>query len=388
MSDSNMRKPQGVIVIEGHVQGLANTRLLGQAGIPVIVVDKGNCVARHSKYCTGFYQSPDYSTDAFARFLLNLHSTLHLQDWLLLPSNDHAVYTIARNKTKLGECYNIITEDVSVIDKIYNKRELLKLALAAEIPIPESVFPETENPKQLEIRYPVIIKGNNGLSFYKLYHKKAIIANTDQDLVDVWDNTLERIQPSEYFIQEVIPAGHKTVSVTLFAIKGKVFSFWMGAKLREHPVAFGTATCCKSVFDQEMLELSERLIDSIGYTGVCEVEWLRDPRDGKPKLIEINARTWLWVGLAAKCGVNYPLIIYNYLTRGSVPHRVSYPVNKTWINLYTDLPYSIQGIIKGIHNLGDILKTYKSFTEACWDRNDIRPFFAYPFLLCKYLRER
>ena len=40
---------QGVVVIEGHVQGLTNTRILGKAGIPVIVVDAGNCLAKHSR---------------------------------------------------------------------------------------------------------------------------------------------------------------------------------------------------------------------------------------------------------------------------------------------------------------------------------------------------
>jgi len=49
---------KGVIVIEGHEQGLANTRILGKAGIPVIVIDKENCVARYLKYCRKFFSAP------------------------------------------------------------------------------------------------------------------------------------------------------------------------------------------------------------------------------------------------------------------------------------------------------------------------------------------
>ena len=32
----------------------------------------------------------------------------------------------------------------------------------------------------------------------------------------------------------------------------------------------------------------------------------RDPRDGRDYLIEVNPRSWLWVGLATACGVNLP----------------------------------------------------------------------------------
>lgn len=382
------REQPGAVIIEGHVQGLANARLLGKAGIPVVVVDSSPCVASHSRHCQRFYHCPDFASDAFAEFLLNLAETESLQNWILLPSNDHAVHTIARHKPRLSEHYRIITEDLAVIDQIYNKRELLSLALELGLPVPESVFPVAENPLRLELRYPVIIKGNNGLSFYKRYRQKAVIANSDRELAEVWNDPLTGIDPSEYFIQEVIPPGHKTVSVTVFAVEGTVCSHWMGVKLREHPVTFGTATCCRSVFDREMLDLSKQLIEKLGYTGVCEVEWLRDPRDGKPKLIEINARTWLWVGLAAKCGINYPLMIHSYLTNSTIPHAIEYPAGKTWINLYTDLIYSIKGILGGFNTPADVLRSYRSFTEACWDWRDPLPFFMYGLLAWGMLKRR
>ena len=42
----------GAIVLEGHVQGLSNTRSLGELGIPIYVLDVVHCLAQHSKYCT------------------------------------------------------------------------------------------------------------------------------------------------------------------------------------------------------------------------------------------------------------------------------------------------------------------------------------------------
>jgi D-aspartate ligase len=40
------------------------------------------------------------------------------------------------------------------------------------------------------------------------------------------------------------------------------------------------------------------------------VEFKRDPRDGGYKLMEVNARHWLWHSLAAACGVNLSYVAY------------------------------------------------------------------------------
>jgi D-aspartate ligase len=84
-----MSNTSGAIIIEGHVQGLSNTRSLGEAGIPVFVVDKVNCLARYSRYCRKFFRCPDFIEDAFADFLIDLAEKENLKDWVLIPSNDH-----------------------------------------------------------------------------------------------------------------------------------------------------------------------------------------------------------------------------------------------------------------------------------------------------------
>ena len=162
----------------------------------------------------------------------------------------------------------------------------------------------------------------------------------------------------------------------------------MGVKVREHPVTFGTATCAKSVYDEEMLNLSKQLIQALNYTGVCEIEWLRDSRDNIPKLIEINARTWLWVGLAAKCGVNYPQIIYDYMYGGKIPQVTDYLKDKIWLNIYTDFVYSVINIFKKLDKPINVLKTYRHFQERCWDIKDPIPFVKYGLSLPYFLRHR
>lgn len=345
-------------------------------------------MARYSKYCRKYFRCPDYISDEFADFILRLQRAENLQDWLLIPSNDHAVYTISKHKERLAKCYRVITEDIAVISKIYNKRELLSLAVAVGVPIPPTVMPLDANPDHIDLRYPVLIKGNNGLSFYKRWGHKAIQIDNERDLRELWKSTLPGIAPDEYFVQELIPGKHKTISCTVFALDGEVKSHWTGVKLREHPLTFGTATCCQSIKDEEILLQSKNLIRELGYTGVCEIEWLRDPRDDQAKLIEINARTWLWVGLAAICGVNYPLQIWEYLQQGTVPTEQDYLEDEIWLNLYTDLFYSLKRICKGMSSTREILSSYRTFHEACWDRHDPKPFFMYGALLASFIKSR
>ena len=52
------------------------------------------------------------------------------------------------------------------------------------------------------------------------------------------------------------------------------------------------------------------LLDALGYHGISQLETKRDPRDGRDYLIEVNARSWLWIGLATACGVNLPHAAY------------------------------------------------------------------------------
>jgi len=127
---------QGAIVIEGHVQGLSNTRALGSKGIPVYVIDTHNCIARYSKYCTKFFKCPDYNSDKLAVFLINLAKKENIKNWILVPSNDHAVITISKNRKRLMDYYNVITPDETILRNIYDKSNLLKIAQKCNVPIP------------------------------------------------------------------------------------------------------------------------------------------------------------------------------------------------------------------------------------------------------------
>lgn len=384
MKKERDNKP-GVIVIEGHVQGLANTRALGREGIPVIVVDKYNCIARYSKYCKGFFKCPDFRSDDFAEFLIKLANTKKLYGWTLIPSNDHAVYTIARFREKLSRHYKIITPELSVVDNIYKKHNLLALANRIDIPIPATWYPDSNDELiHTAFKFPVMVKGREGLTFYKTTGQKVFIANDLKELVLIFEGLTGKIKIEETFIQEIIPTDetNKTISFTAFCINGIIKAHWTGIKLREHPAKFGTSTFSQSIKNNVILEQSKKLLKVLNYPGVCEVEFLLDKRTNQYKLIEINARTWLWVGLAVANGINYPLMIYNFLNDIEMEYPKDYQEGIQWMNFVTDGVYSLKNILKGQLAFRSYLKTIRGKkVHAIYDSSDLVPSAMFLLLL-------
>jgi D-aspartate ligase len=373
-----MNKDQsGAIIIEGHVQGLSNTRSLGEAGIPVFVVDKGDCVARHSKYCLGFFKCPPFDSDELVEFLIDLARDKGLKGWLLLPSNDHAVLTISRNKKRLEGHFKVITPGLEIIENIYDKSRLLAVAEKVGMPVPGTYYASDASPMEVPLSFPVLTRGRFGLDFYKAMGRKAFLAEDVQEFRDQLARIDRVFSVQKTLTQELIQddGTNKTISFTAFCVNGGIKAFWMGIKVREHPIQFGTATFAQSACEQECYDQSVILLNALDYTGVCEVEYLKDPRDGQYKLIEINARTWLWVSLARRCGVDFPLIIYNYLNNTANNYPDNYPENLKWVHIWTDLFFSIKGIVKKKYRISEILRSYNGKKEfAVFSLRDIKPF--------------
>jgi predicted ATP-grasp superfamily ATP-dependent carboligase len=135
----------------------------------------------------------------------------------------------------------------------------------------------------------------------------------------------------------------------------------------------------------DLVEPSQKLLKALNYTGVCEIEYLLDPRNGQYKLIEINARTWLWVGLAKSCGINYALYVYNYLNKIETQHPSDYLKGIGWVNYITDTPFSLMAIIKHKLTLKQYFSAFRGKrVDAFFSWSDIKPSLMF-FVLLFYI---
>ena len=380
----------GALVIEGHVQGLSNTRSLGELGVPVYVLDVNPCLAQFSRYCKRFIRCPSFSSAEFADFLVKLAKEENLKGWLIMASNDHIVEQLSRNRDRLKPYYHFLVPGSEVLERIIDKSLLMQEAERCSVHSPgtyrlrESHLPEN-------ISFPVLVKGCKGLSFYKATHMKAIQVNDRDELQRTITHLSQCMDSSDYMIQELIESDihDHIVSFTCFAVDGDIKTYWMGEKLREHPIKYGTATFARSFFSGSVLQEAIPLMRQLAYTGICEIEFIKDRKDGLYKLIEINPRTWLWVGLAKACGIDYAKIAYNFCNGIPIRYPQEYKVGLKWINALTDGAFSLKAIIVGTLSLKEYFSSLRGpKVRAIWSNRDWLPGIVFPFMSLYIARKR
>jgi predicted ATP-grasp superfamily ATP-dependent carboligase len=135
--------------------------------------------------------------------------------------------------------------------------------------------------------------------------------------------------------------------------------------------------------------MGERLLTSIGYQGLSEVEFMWDSESGEYKLIEINARTWGWHTIGNQIGVDFPYLLYQSLTTGEKMIQESMSQAAKWLRVLTDTPTALKEVFCGRLEPGEYLTSLKGKKEyAVWSVEDPLPFFLEILLLPYLLKTR
>lgn len=385
-----METKKGVIVLGGFIQALSLVRSIAELKIPVYVAEDRKCIAGFSRYCSKFLLSPKADSPKLTSFLVDVAKRYNLKDWLLLPTDDYLVENLSCNKNVLEKYYKMFVPSQEDLYHIINKKNLLEIAEKCGTNIPNTCYIDSIE-KAKNFRYPLLVKGNYGCSFYQEMHKKAFKVNSFSELQNVMDELSKVVDTADVMIQELIPSqkGEHVVSFTCFADEGDIKSYWMGQKLRERPIENGTATFAESVMIEDIVKQATPLIKALRYTGVCEVEFMHDHRDKKWELIEINPRTWKWVGLAKTCGIDYAKMLYQHANGIHQEYPKTYHVGIKWVDHLTDPIVGIKMIKARMISFTEYFKSMKGkVIPAIWNWKDPVPALYFPIysLLCKFKR--
>jgi D-aspartate ligase len=384
-----MKYTKGVIVIGDHVQALGIIRSLGRRSIPVYLVhDKNLCIGRFSRYTKCYLKTQGASNEtAFIDFMIKLAKNEQVRDWILMPTSDAWVYVLSKHKETLEEYYKVSTPSWDIVKLAYNKKLTYQIAGKNDLPIPETFYPENLDALQerlSDITFPVIIKPAIVGHFYNKTKTKVFKANTKDELIQAYIKAAHIIDPSEIMVQEVIPGGPDLLySFCSFFKNGKVMGMCIGRRSRQRPMDFGSAsTFVESVYVPELIELGTNLLYAMNYYGLSEVEFKKDMRDGKFKLLEVNARTWLWHSLAICCGVDFPYLLYKDMIGEEVKPARSFRENVKFVHFYTDLGVVIKEVMNGNMKLRDYVSSLKGEKEfAVLSLSDPLPFIVETVML-------
>jgi hypothetical protein len=109
-------------------------------------------------------------------------------------------------------------------------------------------------------------------------------------------------------IQEYIPGGQRDSVHFVVGRDGRVVFCFQKRRIRtlRRTARFGTVS--ESVSPHSRLQSSARLVARSGWWGAMGIETIRDPRDGRDKLMEINPRFPRQVWNRTEMGINEPLM--------------------------------------------------------------------------------
>jgi predicted ATP-grasp superfamily ATP-dependent carboligase len=304
-----------VVVDVGWVNGLAAIRSLGRVGAPVLAVDhRPWALGLRSRFAIPV-DAPDPGVDeeGFVAALVQLGDVLGTPA-PVFPTHDEGLNAIARNAKALGDRYLCPFPDWAALERIQSKRFQLEVAEAAGVGVPRTGHPRSADEALRladEIGYPVLVKPADPVEFKRKFRRQAFRCETRTEL----EAAFAQAEPHEPMVQELVPGGDDALYTlgSYLDATGKPLGVFSGRKLRQTPPTVGTCRVGEAVWVQEVVDSGLRFLDALEYRGISQVEFKRDSRDGRYKLMEINPRLYQWHGLAATCGVDLPRIAYHDL---------------------------------------------------------------------------
>ena len=191
---------------------------------------------------------------------------------------------------------------------------------------------------------------------------KAIPARNRSELLSQYDRVIKL--DDRVIIQKTVlgPDENHLDYHALVQPDGKIRGEFVGQKLRLTPPHFGMGCYVESIKSDEVTREGRRIINLLHFTGMANINFKRDERDGRLYFLELNPRFSFWTGLDVACGMDFPYYYLKTCLGESFEVREEYTVGKRWVNLLRD--------IKG-------LKVYlkdESFSFGQWTRSILRPF--------------
>lgn len=352
------QKIKVLITDAGYKHTLAAVRSLGKAGFFVVAMGSNRfSQSFFSRYCNKKLICPDpRNEEEFIQFLIEYLSKESID--VLIPIGYTTTVTISKHKKELLSYVKIPIANYESMQIASNKEKTMQLADSLNIPTPIEYY----SIDSVEI-FPVVVKG-----LYESGHVRYI--NSPDEL--------RTINFNEYLIQEYIPGeGYGFYALFNNGIEKAVF---MHKRLREYPISGGASTCAMSVYNEELKRLGLALLRQLHWHGVAMVEFKKDSRDGKFKLMEINPKFWGSLDLSIAAGIDFPVFLVNMALEGDITPIFQYDTEMKYRWPFPDDTLHILANPKSIMNV--IMESFNKKLRSNVSIGDFLPNILQMFSTC------
>ncbi len=347
------------VIISGvhNINNLGVIRGLGEKDIPITLLDVDACsMTRYSRFVSKRLRCPDIwsSEDAFVGFLVEYGRYLD-HNPVLLPTGDAEVLAFSRHRDLLEPLYRIPQAHPEAVELLVNKKRFFQEMARRGISCPRSWFPESiDAAKRMAegIAYPFVVKAAYSHEFIRRFHNKVFVVHTRHE----FETALQLLHDAkqDYFLQEIIPGNALFLVYSYFNRQSEPLGVCGYDKIRQLPKDFGIGTICRSINRSAPIQTAVRFLRDIGYHGLAEAEFKKDPRDGRYKMIEINTRSVTQTLLTKACGVHMEYLAYLEMTQKKPPRLPPAMEGILWIDDISELHYHLGRLRRRIFSMSDI----------------------------------
>ena len=331
-------KQPPALILGGQENTLSLTRSLGRRGIPVFVSSRKSCLANKSRFAKKIFPIPE-GTPAknFWQELLLSGKNDALKGCIIFACNDDALEFMAKNKEDLLSSGDYILDEYqpALLESMLDKQQTLEYAKSVGCSIPQ--YWNVKTIKDIQdneenVLFPVMIKPIHSHKFQRTYPGKKYFLLNDFDALlkkstEVLNNGIE------FMLCEMIPGSDELLSsyYTYIDKSGNHLFHFTKRVLRRFPVNHGGGSYHISEWLPDTAEEGRKFFAGINYSGFGNIEFKRDTRDGKLKVIECNARYTAAQELITRSGLDMSYLVYEHLLGRTQPETSDY---KNFVRLW------------------------------------------------------
>ena len=321
-----------VLILGGKENSLSLTRSLAKTGVTVRVSSPSDCWGLYSSFCSKRYLVPKGAEpkEYWKKLLLGADAVVKEQH-VILPCCDASIEFLAEYESQLRSRHIFDGNSKEQRLVLLDKQQTLVLARNAGVSTPK-FWPvnraEEFNGASIDCQFPVIVKPKNTFKFAKIFGLKFFTVESGVDELE------EKVRQAhdkgfDVTVTEKIPGSDELLSsyYTYIDDDGNFLFHFTKRIIRRFPVNCGGATYHATEWLPETAKEGMKFFKETGFRGLGNIEFKRDTRDGKLKIMEVNARFTAAQELAIKAGAPIDLIVYCELTGQTVPTFSSFEEN-------------------------------------------------------------
>lgn len=371
-------RTRGAVVFASSYTALGIIRSLGRKGIPVWILDDGRSPARYSRYVQRSFPLNKEDEAGQISLLIEIAQKNNLQGWTLFPDGDKGASIIAKNYDRLSEYYQLTTPKWDILQWAVDKYYTYQLAAEIGADYPKAFYPKNRSDVEiLDGKFPMILKPVHHQGSDAFSNGRAWQAKDRAELLSLYDEMCRlAADPSVIMIQEMIAAEPGTqVSYAALCKDGTVLADIFAERVRLTPPEFGVSAYVESIERPELEAPSRRFLEKIKYTGIVEIEFMLDRRDGLYKMLDVNTRAWGWIAMCGYAGVDFPYLMWKVSQDEEVSPVRGRP-GVGWSRTFFDIGAALQTVWMGRpFSTGKFISSLLRANHEMYVWDDLKPAF-------------